>query len=49
MMLLKNNGVTKENMIDVNILVSKTQKGSKNKILEKQNEDVDKKYSVLVT
>ena len=28
MMLLKNNGVTKENMIDVNILVSKTQKGS---------------------
>ena len=28
MMLLKNNGVTKENMIDVSILVSKTQKGS---------------------
>ena len=28
MMLLKNNGVTKENMIDVNILVSKTQKVS---------------------
>ena len=27
-MLLKNNGVTKENMIDVNILVSKTQKVS---------------------
>ena len=27
----------------------KHKKVSKNKILEKQNEDVDKKYSVLVT